>query len=235
MFGIHTIHKYFSLLTLVVSFFLLGFLLIGGASTESAYSSIYLIRMRYNDTNIVSGNTTAAVSGLTIRANYLTLCASAAGEMVCTTSKNTTALSGTVGSEKSGTVSLVAISAALGEVCSPYLLVTTLVLVLLITIVVLWQLMPFVPGKIIARKICAVTALLASLVWGLGAMLQHQAIVSAQAFVQASTQQYIHVERGSKAEALSWTSFTFLVITFFSLSFRVFRDHRQMMALEEKC
>ncbi|OBA21244.1 hypothetical protein METBIDRAFT_11799 [Metschnikowia bicuspidata var. bicuspidata NRRL YB-4993] len=195
--------------------------------------------MKYNDTVIESAalsNSTSSVSELTIRANYLTLCASAAGDMVCTTSKNTTDL-GTISSTDSSTdgVSLVVIASALSLVCTPYLLITALVIVLLLTIVVLWQLMPFVPGKVIARKICAAAALLASLVWGLGAMLQHQAIVSAEAFVEAATLNYISVERGSKAEALSWTAFLFLVITFFALLFRVFRDHRQLMALDEKC
>lgn len=215
MFSVLTIYRYLPLLLLTVTFFLLGFLLLGAASTDSAYSLVYLIKLSYTSGAATNGT----LADLVIKANYLAMCATASSETVCTTNTNITGLGGL------GDSSLVTILTMLAKVCRPYLVETTIVLVVVLLACELYTAIPFVPGKLLARRLCAGFGAVSCLVWGLGAMLQHQGVAGAQAFVQAANNTIL-VLKGTRAEAMLWTAFAMLVVTFLALLVRVILDNR---------
>lgn len=222
MFFVGIFMRLFPLALSFISFFLLGFLLIGCASTNSSYSSVYLVKVAFNETlDAYTGNGTTG----SLRVNYMALCSTTTGAMECSTLRNYTALSaGSMVDTPAGSLSLADLASQLNDVCTPYILVTALVLVFMILLCELWLAIPLVPWKVPVRRFAAVIALLCALLWGLGAMLQHQAIRCAQVFISAATLSAVLVSRGSRAEAMSWTSFAFLVLVFIALVFRVVRD-----------
>lgn len=229
MFFLNSLIKYFLIVITFITFFLLGFLLIGCASPSKAYSSVYLIQVSYNTSSA------ANATGGALRVNYMALCSTITDSMTCATLRNYTALAGSSVSSVSGqTLSLAQIASLLNDACTPYILVASLVLVFLLMVCELWVAIPLVPWKASMRRIIAGIALLSALIWGLGAMLQHQAIRCAQAFIESSTESAVLVKAGTRAESLSWTSFAFMVVLFVGSTFRVVRDMRETRFDEEK-
>lgn len=231
MLGLIAMVRNFALLAHLVSFFLLGFLLIGSSSSNGAITAIYLIRLTYNTSSASADALMAAYSNetdttLTVKANYLGLCASTeSGGTVCTSSHNLAAVEEATGS--TGAVNLFAIVEGLRLICYPWVLVATLVIILLVIVVELYHVMPFVPGRYMARKVCLGATALTVMVWGIGAMLQHQAVKGAKAFVDAATDDYIEVKVGTRAEAMLWAAFLLLILATLASCFRVYQDHRR--------
>lgn len=228
MFGLSSLFKCFPFTALVISAFLLGFLLIGGSSTDPAYSSVFLIKASFNQTSpmfpLSASNTT--VGDLIIRANYMALCMSTDTVSVCSPSKNLTTLESTT-TIINGPInfSLVTVAETMTKVCRPYLLVTSIVLMMLLLLLVIWTGLPFVPGKLMATKIALGLTGLTVIVWGLGAMLQQQGVEGAKEFINVASMGMVVVRKGARAHAMAWTSFAFVLAAFMCLSLGVLREH----------
>lgn len=227
MFGISSIYRCFPFVSLVISAFLLGFLLIGGASTDPTYSSIFLIKASFNQTSPLlesSLNTTA--TAITIKANYLALCVSSQNQLVCSPSKNFTALHDVTSiSEGPINFSLVDVAQALTVVCKPFLLIACIILTIFLLIFVIWMNVPYVPGKFFSVKIALGLTGLTAVMWGLGAMLQQQGVEGAKEFVHTSSMEMVVVSRGGRAHAMAWTAFSFQLAAFLCIGVRAIREY----------
>lgn len=227
MLTLSSLFKCFPFVALVVAVFLLGFLLIGGASTDTAYSSVFLIKAAFNQTLPVLAETlNYSAPAITIKANYMALCVCTSNQLICSATKNLTALQqATTITNGAVSISLVDVATAMLEVCKPYLLVTSIVMVLLLLLFVIWTGLPFVPGKLVASKVALCLEGLTVLLWGLGAMLQAQGVESASEFISVASLGLVVVLRGGRAHAMAWSAFLFIFASFICLGFGVAREY----------
>lgn len=66
------------------------------------------------------------------------------------------------------------------------------------------------------EKLNAGLSFILLLLWGLGSMLQHQAVVTSVEMMQQSSFQLLIGTRGGRAEAMTWTAFSFILVMFLS-------------------
>lgn len=227
MLSVSSIFKCFPFVALVVAVFLLGFLLIGGASTDSAYLSVFLIKASFNQTLAAFASpTNVTIPAITIKANYMALCVSTNDQLICSATKNLTSLQqATTVSNGPVSVSLLDVAQAMLEVCKPYLLVASIALVLLLLVLIIWTALPFVPGKLAVSKAALGVEALTVLVWGLGAMLQQQGVEGARGFINVASLGLVVVLRGGRAHAMAWSAFLFIFASMVCLGFSVVRDY----------
>lgn len=223
MLGISLVIKYFSVVTVVIPTFLLAFLLLGCASSDSTYLLVYLLQLEFNNPSNASQLSVAA-----LRANYIASCAILDGSMLCLSSTNNTSLDlvAFVGAEDS-TLKLSLLAEAVHSVCHSRLLTATIVMCLMLLVLVLYTSLPLVPGKVAIRGASLVVAFLTLLLWALGAMLQHQTVVAAKTFIETTSLEYVTVKKGDRADAMTWTALTFMILSMTCITFGVWRDRRE--------
>lgn len=227
------LYKHFTLVCFVISLFLLGFLLIGCAGSSSAYSSVYLVRMSFNASSALLAN--ALAPDIVLRANYVALCVTAAGAMLCAGTPSAALQSALAANILGETLSLATLAADLQRVCRPYVLVATIVLLFAVVLLTAWLNVPCVPGQFWAGRAAGGATACAGLLWGIGAMLQHQAVASAQRFAEAASVGAVEVTRGARAEAMAWTAFAFIQLGFLGVMVRVVRLPRPQAPVPQKC
>lgn len=232
MFCISLLCKTFTLVSLIIALFLLGFLLIGNVSTAPAYSSVFMIKLRFNTTadafdELVTRNV-SLLADRYITANYMGICAGLEnGKKVCSGAGNFTSLDQYLSVDVQGTkISLAEISLGFTDACHPRLLVVSLIFVVLLLLTVLWCAIPLLPSKALVRKISVGLCLLNILIWGLGLMLQHQTVASAIRLVGPSSMGMVVASKGGRAEAMTWTAFAFLLVVLGMLVKLVYQDMR---------
>lgn len=227
MFGLTAIYRSFPFVSLAISAFLLAFLLIGGASTDPTYSSIFLIKASFNlSSPLLESALNSTATTLTIKANYLALCVSSQNLLMCSPSKNFTALhEATAISNGPVNFSLVDVAQALTAVCKPYLLITSIILTMFLLVFVIWMNVPYVPGKFLTTKIALGLSGLTVVVWGLGAMLQQQGVEGAKEFIHMASMEMVDVTRGGRAHAMAWTAFAFQLAAFLCIGVRTIREY----------
>lgn len=98
------------------------------------------------------------------------------------------------------------------------------IMTLLILAIMVYEALYIVPGKLVARKIVCFLSIVNVLVWGLGSMLQHEAVNTAFQIVGPSSMGLIQVVVGKRAEAMTWTAFTFILILSIGSIFQVYKD-----------
>ncbi|KAF3991679.1 hypothetical protein FT663_00990 [Candidozyma haemuli var. vulneris] len=233
MFCISLITKTFTVVSLIIALFLLGFLLIGNVSAAPAYSSVFMVNFKFNTTadafsEVISTNT-SSIAKRSITANYMGICARLEdGKKVCSAAGNYTALDKYLSVGAQGTkISLAEIASKFTEACHPRLLIVSLMLVVLLLLTVLWCTIPLLPSKPLIRKISVGLCLLCILIWGLGSMLQHQTVASTVKLVGPSSMGMVIATKGGRAEAMTWTAFAFLLVVLGMLAKSVFQDMRQ--------
>lgn len=226
MLGISLVVRYFSIVTVLIPTFLLGFLLLGCASSESAYLLVYLLQLQFDNPSNASHLSVAA-----LRANYMASCAILDESMLCLSSTNNTILDlvAFVDAEDS-TLKLSLLAEAVHNVCHPRLLTATIVMCLVLLVLVLYTSLPLVPGKVAIRRASLVVAFLTLLLWALGAMLQHQTVVAAQNFIETTSFEYVTVKKGGRADAMTWTALSFMLLSMLCITFGAWRDVRQRLS-----
>ena len=223
MFGIGFFIKSAAPVSVFIAIFLLGFLLVGCTSADAAYSKVHLVRLEFNETIANSVSSNSLITELSLAAGYLGMCVLADGSKMCSTAKNALDLApyATISVGESS-LSLVEVSKALRNVCHPRLLATSLALCLVLLLVMSWLALPLVPGKVVVRRVGCGLAALALMIWGLGAMLQHQAVAGAKSFSEAALLGLVIVAKGGRAEAMTWTAFAFLLASCLALGAECF-------------
>lgn len=233
MLCVSIIFKAFTATCLLVTLFLMGFLLIGNLSTASAYSSVYMVKLSFNTSAEafleLASNGSSAIGSRYITTNYMGMCGKLeTGAKLCSTLTNSTNLGDyfAVSFQDSG-ISLIDIAHNFSDACHPRLLITSLVLVVLLIVALLWCAIPFLPSKPLVRKLSAGLCLVCILIWGLGLMLQHQTVAAAIKLVGASSMNMVIASKGARAEAMTWTAFAFLVVVLGLFSKDIFMDMRK--------
>lgn len=231
MFFINTLRKLpraSIILFLIITTFLLSFLLLGCSKTSSTYSSVYLISYKYNSSSsfyslIESAYNKKNLTGyedMEVRANYLSICVIINDDETCTSRGDLSQYTGLTKvniysqtSNSSTSLDLVNLASDFSnEVVHPYVLITTLILTLTLMLCIFYLIVPGLPKKSLINKFNLVLSLTLVLLWGLGAMWSHVAANSGQLLVENSSMGIIAASVGKRAAAMTWAAFAFLTI-----------------------
>lgn len=226
MFGLLFVTKYLNLVSVVIAAFLLSFLLVGCYSPDLTYSLVYLLKLLFSETAaLVSQN--LSLPDITLRAGYLAMCVSIDSAIDCVAVHNLSLLysSSSIVLEE-GTISLADVSSALSDVCNPRLLICCIIMSLALIVLILWLAIPLVPAKMFIRRVTLGLGVLTVLLWGLGAMLQHQTVLTTVKLVEISSMGLITSSRGGRAEAMTWTAFLFLAVATIGLVLGCWQESR---------
>lgn len=252
IFLIKKLTKLFLLVLLIITTFLLTFLLIGCTDKSSTYSNVYLTKLQFNESSELYSNIQAAYKGsnistkiseMSLRVGYLGVCLNIDKSFTCTNYKELNSVSDYTGisiiptSKKSSgdQINLVDLAHNFRDVCYSNVLFAAVALTLLSLIVVFWIAIPLVPGKSLARKVSCFLTAADVLVWGLGSMLQHEATKAAKHLVGPASMNTISATVGKQAEAMTWTAFSFLLIVCIGSVFIYIKDLKdEMSAIEPK-
>lgn len=238
-------------LLLIISMFLLTFLLFGCYNNTSAYSDIYLTSLRFNNDYIgdveFQNTTDTQVSEFMIKIGYLNFCVDVNDAVTCSSFDNLDKMAtyplvkveiqGEQDEEDnkhaSGDLDLIKLAKNINEFCYPYILMTSICLTVIVLAIALYMMIPLLPGKVLARKVSCVVSLINVVVWGVGSTLQHVAANAVKYLVPDTSMLLIKVSIGSRAEALVWTSFTFMIIVAMSNVFMFVMDIKKKKKKKE--
>lgn len=221
---------------LFITTFLLSFLLVSCYDSADAYSDLFLTSYTFNKDQMLvvsfKGNTTEDdLVSFNIKVGYIYFCISYDDSSTCTSFSNIEKLEyypiiNVDSGNDSTTIDLVKLAQKFNSICYSYILMSVLILTLLSLLLVIWNLIPLLPFKLICRKIMTLLSLASLVVWGLGAMLQHQATKANKSLVPVASMDLVDVKVGSRADAISWVSFTFLAVITLSNIVVLFNDLR---------
>ncbi|KAK6203403.1 Ca2+ regulator and membrane fusion protein Fig1-domain-containing protein [Scheffersomyces amazonensis] len=232
MFGIsiRNLPKLLSVIILFISIVLLGFLLIGCLDTTSQYSKVYLAQFQFNQTsidNLSSTNVTTPIESLSIKINYLGVCFDMSNNITCSTftkMANMTEINGIpLNSSPNNQPNIVTIAKTFSNICHPRILIATLLLNLILLLTICYSHLPIEPGKLYVKKFNCIMSLIISLLWGLGAMLQQEAVDVTTQMVREASMYYLSVSAGTRAQAMTWTIFAFSLIVTIGSIFACFK------------
>ena len=242
-FLIKKLMKFVLLVLLFITVFLLSFLLIGSTDTAGTYSSVYLTKLEFNQSSELYSNVQAAYKGsnistklaeMTLSVGYLGVCVDIDNSLQCTSYNDLDSISDYTGisiipTTKNGTdqLNLVTLAKTFRKVCYSNVLLAAIVLSLLSLLVMFWNVIPLVPGKAMAKKIACVVSAANVLVWGLGSMLQHEATKAARHIIGPASMNTVSATIGQRAEAMTWTAFSFLLIVCMGSVFVYIRDLKE--------
>lgn len=228
--------KFTIVFTIIIQFItaaLLSFLLLGCIDTSSNYSNVYLLSYKFNQssplydylstssnssiTTTTTNNNSTAIDELSVKVGYMGVCLSSSSKDIsCTTYTGLDSFPKFSISMLSGDLDLVQLAQSFSNICHPRILLTTIILTLIGLIILCYCVIPIVPGKSIMKKLNAGLSFILLLLWGLGSMLQHQAVVTSVEMMQQSSFQLLIGTRGGRAEAMTWTAFSFILVMFLS-------------------
>ncbi|WEJ92778.1 hypothetical protein PSN45_000234 [Yamadazyma tenuis] len=213
-------------------------------STE-AYSSLFLTRYQFNkkEMSIVSFNgtetTESDLSSFTLSIGYLSFCVSYDGSVSCTTFDNlgklkTYPIISVDTGDKNTTIDLVKLARKFNNICYPYVLMSAMIMALACLALNAWISVPLLPGKLLVRKMIVGVSGIDAMVWGVGSMLQHQATKANQALVPSASMKLVQVKTGIRAEAVTWTAFSFLVVIALGNGVLLLRELRNQLKATSK-
>lgn len=226
-------------LTVIIQFIataLLSFLLLGCIDKSSNYSNVFLLNYKFNLTSPLYGElstkslNSTSLDALSIRVGYLGVCLSQDNDLTCTTYAQLESFPTYSISILDGTLDLVKLAQSFSSICHPRILFATIVLTLVSLLLLCYMLIPLVPVKFIVIKVNTLFTFLNLLLWGLGSMLQHQAVSTSAVMMRESSLQLLVGSSGGRAEAMTWTAFSFIVVVFLSLCFGVWTEFKNKHA-----
>lgn len=235
--------RYFIPVVLFISIVLLGFLLAGCSINSSNFSSVYLIELNFNQTSGIFPQITSlsqnssSLSNMTIRVGYLGMCLDLNGNLTCSTN-------GQIAQMLQGTsikipglpasVDMVGLGSTFSSICHPYMLIATLAISLILFFLILWSSAPFLPWKSNIKKIVCVFAFANILTWGLGSMLQEEAITAAKKIVGPASMNILDSSSGTRSIAMTWTAFAFILIVLIGSFISLILENKQTVNVERK-
>lgn len=226
MFSIITkVPNFFLFIFLFIATFLLSFLLLSCYSSAEAYADVFLTSYSFNEQeflevtlNSTKSDTKGEVTKFSINIGYVSFCLDYDKELTCTTFDNIDKLdkypliSVETGKKDNSTIDLVKLAEKFNEICYSYVLMVVLIFTLVCLGMVFWCMIPLLPGKPLCRKLLCGLSVINALLWGVGAMLQHEAAKASKSLVPMSSMNLILVKSGNRAEAMAWTVFSFLCV-----------------------
>ena len=211
--------KFFPFLIILVTVFLLGFLLVGCTGEQDTFSSVYLLELKYNSSSSLSSDSKDKVNlDFSVRIGYLGVCLMEDKKTSCTPVANFTSLSDTDDlfngalSKGEHDINIGKIGQKFRDVCYVNVLIAGIIINLLVLLVMFWGLIPFLPGRVACTRIASFFSCVNVLLWGLGTMLLYVATKSGKNLIGTSSASLVVAKIGGRAQAMSWTSFTFILL-----------------------
>lgn len=199
----------------------------GCSNTADAYSSVYLAQISYNQSSVLFPNIQAAykltnssaqLAYMKIRVGYLSACAGYNDDYVCAPYTDMSLLSSFSGvafvpsDSSEDQLDLINLAQKYHKAAHQHLLISTLIITLILFFINVWCAAQVLPGQMAMRKSNCVLLLGNVLACGLGSMLQSQSLTTAQNLVGPSSLTVVQIARGNRAQAMTWTGFTFLSV-----------------------
>lgn len=197
--------RFLALVLLFISVILLSFLLLGCVELSASYSNVNLAAVRSKSATLLLG--------------YLNACYRD-DSLVCATYPKLS----TIVSDKE----LVKWAEKFSETCLSYVLIVTICLTLVWLAVHAYTLVPILPAKMAAKRVCLAIAVCTVLLWGLGAMLQDKLVGTAVALSLSFSE--IKVSAGKRAQIMTWTAFAMLVVAGACCGWETFTARREVKA-----
>ncbi|CUM64288.1 uncharacterized protein PRCAT00001886001 [Priceomyces carsonii] len=244
------IPKLITVISLFISVFLLSFLLMGCLDTSSTYSDVYFASLSYNkssgfysevEAKYKDSNSSSTLAKMSVRIGYIATCVALDGKFTCTSFGSLLKLSSYSGislledADDANDMDLVKIAKDINETCHPRVLMAAIIITLVLLVVLCYVSIPLLPGKNLGRKFICLLSSANVLLWGLGAMLQHQAANTSKQIVGSASMNIVSASIGKRAEAMSWTAFSFLLIVCLGSFFTYIREIRKSsLAMDPK-
>lgn len=206
-----------------ISAILLSFLLLGCVGTAGIYLKVYLAELRFNESSDLFGRIQAYygsvnstnLSNITINLGYLSACINT-GNITCSSYKVLDQYIGGIGvpliSHSSSELDLIQLSKSYSDSSHPNLLIASIIILFIILILLCYAGLPFVPGIFFVRCTVVGLSVIMTLLWGLGSMLQMTAVTSVKNVVGPASLYLVKVNRGVRAEAITWTAFSMILL-----------------------
>jgi hypothetical protein len=241
------IPRIFGVIFLFIASCLLCFLLLGCVDDSSpVFSDVYLVRYQYNsnssffpviENGYKNSNSSSNYANMEIRSGFLAICAVNGDELSCTSRNNLTSLApfknlnvynGTSDNVYGSFDPVVLASVFSNNIVNPYCLITTLLLTVMTMIGTTCHGLPVMPHRSGVHQITVILGLLAWSVWTAGAMWIQIASNAASQIVPDASLGILQANVGSRAEAMTWTSFVFLSLAVM-LSLFVYRKETKVV------
>lgn len=222
----------------------MSFLLLSCYQETKAYSSTFLTSFRFNPDEmlLVKFNETASsdqLSGFSIDIGYLNFCVNYNNSTSCSSFDNIAKLNyypliQVSNGDDESTIDLIKLAKKFNDICFSYVLMAALILVLAAMVMMIWIIIPLLPGKKLARKVACGLLLLNGILWGVGAMLQHEAVRASAYLVPISSIDLIKVKTGTRAESMTWTAFSFICVCFIGNIVMLMKEIKLAKSVTEK-
>lgn len=240
--------RFTAFLCYFISLFLLTFLFLSCINSSETFSSIYLVKYSYNQDSTFFKNVqhtykssnSAKFAKMEIQAGFLSICAGTEGgsDLTCVPRHNTTALNKFIplkvsgGYNETSIVDPLALAAKFStDSVNPYFIVLTLFLIIISLFSTIYTASASLPKQKIAKKIAFVTTFLSWLCWTVGAIWIEVACNTVSDIASSASATVLMAEKGTRSCAMSWCSFSFLLIALIMAFYIRFKERR---VVEEK-
>ncbi|KAI5968601.1 hypothetical protein CANMA_002346 [Candida margitis] len=208
--------------------------------TSSNYSNVYLFTYKFNsssslyqhltldsNTTETSINTTTTtttnspldseLSNISVKVGYLALCLSAKDIQQCTSYVNLNTIPQLTITFLETDFNLLNIAQTFHEsIVHSRLLMASILLTLALLLILCYLVLPISLGALGVKRVGLVLSFANMMLWGLGSMLQHQSVNATTKVLSEASFQVVQVERGQRAETITWVAFSFLIVVFLS-------------------
>ena len=201
-------YKFSLHLLIFVAIVILCFVLSGCTTTQRTFRDVGLINFRFNettnDTQLSLKNETLASS--TVLVGYVGVCLEIGGQYTCSTTSKWTELETYYQNSfslSSTSVNLLQLGKTFNDLCHPSFLFVTILFSIILFFSSFWTIGEKLPAhgkvKLINCGVCSLNVL----IWGLGAMLQQEAVNSAVSLVKSASDTTILAKMGTRCCRMS--------------------------------
>lgn len=217
------IPRFLALALFFITVMLLSFLLLGCVEAAATYSNVNLATVRYNLT--LDAIDTDTKTPPTLLLGYVNACCQTDDNITCSSYGK---LSSIVDDDTFGSdIDMLQIAQKFSSTCLPYILIVTICLTLAALAVHAYSLVPILPAKLAAKKVCMALTIFNVLFWGLGAMLQDKLVGTAVALAGTLSAYALEMTIGTRAQGMTWTAFAMMVFAAGCCGFDMFRSQKE--------
>lgn len=222
--------RFLALAFFFVTVMLLGFLLLGCVEAAATYSNVNLASVRYNLSLDAIGSDTK--NAPTLLLGYLNACFQTEDNITCSSYGK---LSSIVDNDTfDNDIDILQIAQKFSSTCLPYILIVTICLTLSALAVHAYSLVPILPAKLAAKKVCTALTIFIVIFWGLGAMLQDKLVGTAVALAGTLSMNTLEMTIGTRAQGMTWTAFAMMVVAAGCCGFEMFRSRKNSDNLRKR-
>lgn len=222
------IPRFLALAFFFVTVMLLSFLLLGCVEAAATYSNVNLASVRYN----LSLDASDTKNSPKLLLGYLNACYQKDDSITCSSYGK---LSSIVDVDSfDNDIDILQIAQKFSSTCLPYILIVTICLTLSALAVHAYSLVPILPAKLAAKKVCMALTIFNVIFWGLGAMLQDKLVGTAVALAGTLSMNALEMTIGTRAQGMTWTAFAMMVVAAGCCGFEMFRSRKNSDKLRKQ-